>query len=102
MAEGLALHAAAGEPAISPEAEMASLAPTGRGADLRVAITVASAMLRAGAPALDVLKNLSHAACLRSIPARTSASSSRLATLWPATKRSTYGRAARIPPASGW
>src|SRR5207302_8689195 len=54
------------------------------------------------APALDVGQQLFHAPCLLSIPASTPARSSRLARLCPATKRSTNGRAARIPPASGW
>src|SRR5581483_3592874 len=52
-------------------------------------------------PPLDLVQYLFHAACLLSIPARTPARSSRLARLCPGRKRSTYGSAARIPPASG-
>src|SRR6266852_5247536 len=59
-------------------------------------------LLAALPPAGDVGQDLLHAACLLSIPASTSASSSRLARLCPGRKRSTYGKAARIPPASGW
>src|SRR5207248_2941982 len=57
--------------------------------------------LAALAPALDVADDLLHAACLPWILVSTAASSSRLARLCPATKRSTYGSAARMPPASG-
>src|SRR6187431_1539423 len=53
-------------------------------------------------PAVDLGKDLFHAACLLSIPASTAPSSSRLRRLWPGRKRSTNGNAARIPPASGW
>src|SRR6185295_10836898 len=53
------------------------------------------------APLLNLVDDLFHAACLRSIPPRTLPRLSRLATSWPARKRSTYGSAARMPPASG-
>src|SRR5262249_60239977 len=53
-------------------------------------------------PAVDLGKDLFHAACLLSMPASTAPSSSRLRRLWPGRKRSTKGSAARIPPARGW
>ena len=53
-------------------------------------------------PAIDLGQDLFHAACLLSMPASTAPSSSRLRRLWPGRNRSTNGRAARIPPASGW
>src|SRR5262249_19803664 len=52
--------------------------------------------------ALDVREDLLHAACLLSMPARTPASCSSPARFCPGRNRSTYGRAARMPPASGW
>src|SRR4029453_5562174 len=64
-----------------------------RGADHLLAVLL---------PAVDLGKDLFHAACLLSIPASTAPSSSRLRRLWPGRKRSTKGRAARITPAGGW
>src|SRR5439155_2645154 len=58
-------------------------------------------LLAALPPALDLVDDLFHAACLRSMPPRTLPRLSRLATSCPARKRSTYGSAARIPHASG-
>src|SRR6266513_677976 len=103
VAVDLALDAAAGDrpghlPALR-DGELGSDRPRGRAPrrdDRRE-----RELLAARAPTLDVRQDLLHAACLLSIPASTPASSSRLARLCPAMNRSTYGRAARIPPASG-
>src|SRR5437588_6373360 len=58
-------------------------------------------LLAALTPALDLVDDLLHAACLRSMPARTVPSASRLARSCPETRRSTWANAARIPPVSG-
>src|SRR4029079_6457234 len=59
-------------------------------------------LLATRAPARDFVKDLFQGAVLLSMPASTVASSSRLLRLWPERNLSTYGSAARMPPASGW